>query len=510
MKRTISLILAAVLVFVAMLGIIPTAEGESPAKSVSISQANVEFGSSVYLLIAVDYTDVYATADEAKAKITITVDGKTLTPDDSVGAPDGTVGFKYVDLGAKNMGDVLDIKAYDGETCADTTTYSILEYAIKAKATKSDDSYLMEVVDAMIDFGAMAQAVFSYEGDYDLSKEHGMAVVGGSLDGKYIAEVGAKVITTATDAIGSDATLYDMRFDAVAVDENKAMTMEAGYNRYFYYGGANNYYGDPNLYSLDMDLYQGAAKKLNFKYGATGDDAVQNWYLTTSNGVTTLTKTEPTPKTYQVNGAAKWSTVGADGSTYVNDSIRYFAPGYLYLYNTAKNTISCGYNFNNSVKNTANNDGCLTFAFSLAKIKDVKISENGPRLRGDNGTSDVYILWKAASSTSLTIKAGGDSSNSSNIVKLKEVDVLNGAVPDADDFTTFYLVIDTVNETLTYYGEDGVPVSLALDKTPGNTGKTWSEWVKNVYLNWSYSGTKNAFGGIIVNRITAFDGNPFA
>ena len=93
MKRTVSLILAAALVFIAMLGIIPTAE-DVPAGSIEISQANVIFDSNIYLLIAVDYTGAYATADEAKANITITVDGDVLTPDESVDAPEGTVGFK--------------------------------------------------------------------------------------------------------------------------------------------------------------------------------------------------------------------------------------------------------------------------------------------------------------------------------------------------------------------------------------------------------------------------------
>ena len=509
MKRTLSLILAVTLVLVAMLGIIPTAEGEALSGSIEISQANVEFGSSVYLLIAVDYTAAYATADEAKANVTISVDDKTLTPDESVSAPEGTIGFKYVDLGAKNMGDILEIKAFDGETEADSITYSILEYTLKAKALNSKDTYLMAVVDAMIEFGAAAQTAFEYTGDYDLSKEHGIAVVGGSLDGKYIAEVGAKVITTATDAIGSDATLYDMRFDAVAVDENKAMTMEAGYNRYFYYGGANNYYGDPNLYSLDMDLYEGETKTFNFKYGATGEDQTQNLYLDTAGGKVALVKTAPSTPTFQVHGAAKWKDVGAEGSTYVNDSVRYFAPGYMYAYSNAASSISCAYNINNTQKLNAANDGCITFCFSIAKISGMRIATAGPRLRG-SGSSDVYYLWKAASSTSLSIKAGGNSSNSTTVVQLKEVDVLNGAVPTADDFTTFYLVIDTVNETLTYYGEDGMPVSLALDKTPGNTGKSWSEWAKSIYLNWSFGSTSGTFGGLIINRITEINGNPFA
>ena len=67
MKRTLSLILTLALVLGAMLAIIPTAEeAAAPAGSIEITQANVQFGNSVYLLIAVDYTDAYATAEEAK------------------------------------------------------------------------------------------------------------------------------------------------------------------------------------------------------------------------------------------------------------------------------------------------------------------------------------------------------------------------------------------------------------------------------------------------------------
>ena len=187
MKRTLSLVLAFILVFTALLGMIPTSAAETETGKLKITKANLEFASTVYLLIAVDYTDVYATAEEAVAGVSITVDGERLTPDASVPAPEGSVGFKYKKLSAKEMGDELIIEAFAGDSAEadDFVSYSILEYTIKARETKADDDYLMNVmrkknnIDGIIAIGGDG----TFRGATDLSSR-GIPTIGipGTID----------------------------------------------------------------------------------------------------------------------------------------------------------------------------------------------------------------------------------------------------------------------------------------------------------------------------------------
>ena len=124
MKRILAFALIFTMLFTAMLGIMPAAE---EIATLDITRANVEFGSTVYLLIEVDYA---AAGLESGADVKVDVTNKagvptTLTPDSSIkGIEKGCVGFKYTNLSAKEMGDVLTIKAYvDGK---DALTDSII------------------------------------------------------------------------------------------------------------------------------------------------------------------------------------------------------------------------------------------------------------------------------------------------------------------------------------------------------------------------------------------------
>ena len=54
MKRSLSIILALALLISAFVCIVPTAEEESTG-SLEICSANLQFGSNIYLMIAVDY-----------------------------------------------------------------------------------------------------------------------------------------------------------------------------------------------------------------------------------------------------------------------------------------------------------------------------------------------------------------------------------------------------------------------------------------------------------------------
>ena len=77
MKRILAFTLIFAMLFTAMLGIMPAAEGE--AAKLEITHANLEFASNVYLLVAVNYTGVCADEAEALEKVYITVGGDKVT-----------------------------------------------------------------------------------------------------------------------------------------------------------------------------------------------------------------------------------------------------------------------------------------------------------------------------------------------------------------------------------------------------------------------------------------------
>ena len=479
------------LVLVAMLGVIPTAEeAAAPAGSIEITQANVEFGSTVYLLVAVDYTDAYASLDEAKANITISIDGKVLTPDESVEAPEGTVGFKYTDLGAKNMGDVLEIKAYNGETEADSITYSILEYSIKAKATNSDDEYLMEVVDAMIEFGAAAQAAFEYAGDYDLSGEYSLIVANGAEVKKQIVAVGESVTLTPSAAVGADAYLCNAEFDIIS----STFEAEAGYQRYYYLASSR-----ATDLSLNLNWYTGDKVETYFNYKAlTGDDTHQNlkeFNVASTIGTKTATVTphKSTKANWQVSGGTATGnllTVSSNNVTKVYDhGYRYVEPGILYIntniadksvdkdninaYGAANsktytsivdNVSAAGYNFNNQttkMPNVVDADGVCTVTFTL-KLGTGQFFE-APRLRGtkiakanaQNGkdTDTYFYLWQKLSPAGQPNNSGVSVSGSTeHYIQLSKT-----------EWTTFHIVIDSKANTLYLYDVNGTLVDMKAD-----------------------------------------------
>ena len=301
MKRTLSLVLAFILVFTALLGMIPTSAAETETGKLKITKANLEFASTVYLLIAVDYTDVYATAEEAMAGVSITVDGERLTPDASVPAPEGSVGFKYKELSAKEMGDELIIEAFAGDSAEadDFVSYSILEYTIKARETKADDDYLMNVIDRLLEFGAAAQEAFLPEGesiatvyDYDLTKNHSIAKLVGAVnpktgDDKVILEEGRDVSVVAD---GDEADDYIFYNTSLAVRASTQATSTAALT---YAEGSETVFAIPAKNAIMMDSYSGETV---YHYG--------------------------------LNGNQTFVTVGEDGSlTAVENPINAFLPG---------------------------------------------------------------------------------------------------------------------------------------------------------------------------------------
>ena len=109
MKKSLSLILILAMLFTAMLGILPSAEGDGGG-ALKITSANVQAIDAVSLFVAVNYSELYSSYESAKGKVTVTVTDKqgkltTLTPDDSVtelaGFPEDSVGFKLSNISAR-------------------------------------------------------------------------------------------------------------------------------------------------------------------------------------------------------------------------------------------------------------------------------------------------------------------------------------------------------------------------------------------------------------------------
>ena len=231
MKRTLSLILVLAMAFTLALGIIPHAETKSG--ELEISQANLEYAYSVYLLVAVDYTAV-GSADGITLKITNNKTGAivTLSPDADIEAPAGCVAFRYSSLGAKEMGDELTLQAYkNGVKSGEAKTYSILEYALKAK--NANDEKLTNLVNSMINYGAKAQKAWNYTGSYDLADTSYSFV---KLIGAKFANGTTKAIMKAGDAAlsatgtGASATTcwYNTEHDNLGVGTTFSVPYKAG------------------------------------------------------------------------------------------------------------------------------------------------------------------------------------------------------------------------------------------------------------------------------------------
>ncbi len=263
MKRIVSLVITLSLLLSAFFAILPSAEESTPSGELKISSANLEFGSKVYLMIAVDYSELYSDYDSAKAEVTVTVTdkqgvGTELLPDDEVratkGFPENSVGFKITTLGAKNMADQLTVQAYDGDVASgDAVTYSILEYAVKAKS-ESDDAALEYAIDCMLELGAEAQRAFEYEGDYPLYDEegyidYGMLVVYGGAPKKVFGKIGSTVTPAASADVGADPLLYTTSYDRIT---DNAVTVKEGVQKAFYISADDKtgFYFDANLITL--------------------------------------------------------------------------------------------------------------------------------------------------------------------------------------------------------------------------------------------------------------------
>ena len=539
MKKSISFVLVLSMLLAAMLGVTSVAEAEPAAAKLDISYANLMFTDSVYPLFAVDYTAVY-TGDNAEAsalaaiKLEVYRNGElvdTLSPSsEELGAPAGTIPFKQESFGFKNMGDIYTYRAVNGtaENASDDVEYSVLEYAVMAKATLDDK--LANVVEKMLAVGAAAQTAFDYtDYDYDLNEKYGIVIVGGATaeTRKTLAKVGESVTPVMNaDAFPAGAELYDTTFEKTA---SGSVSVTEGVSRYFYFGTDiyGNGYGeyvtatDHASTNLDFDLvtstgsyahneanphtstktnYWGnrcitvTASKVIFNYESTA-----GWAETGNNRVWRINST--------MSGSANSTAEKLAGYT---GGVLTVAPGYLNIEcipdtpdgKTVGYTLSEVYGSSlPCIPHDPDNflkDGKFTIGFSLAKKEGVDFSS----------TSSVCKIWGSDSNYVPLFSVDGDTLKYGDTV-IVDFDTFTGDAPTAADYTTFYLVIDVNANTMTVHRDDGKTVTVMLDFSNANKATSMATWLSSAKqgFHWNFPGNG---GSAYINRITYMVGDIFS
>lgn len=505
MKRTLALILALVLIFGAMLGVVSTADSSSETGSLKISQANLQFADTVYLLIAVDYSALYSDLAAASAAVTLKIKNNAtgseviLDPDASV-VLDGHVCFTYKTLGAKNFGDELSLQALNsGVASGDAKTYSILEYALKG--ISGDDALLAALCEDMLAFGDAAQTAFGTKASasYDLAKDYGVVVVNGSNEGKAIAEAGSSVSFTANTAkTGANAALHDDSFAKV-----DGITVSKGYSRYIYIGDSQR-----NLINLDMTTTT-AADFANYPLvrdnSATTGDLYVNFFTNRDKTNDKMSGTEATDFAKPYARIYPITTASNRGGIITSTIV----PGSHWELTAEKSqSIAVQIAGSNKALYKNSNDGVFTMVFTLGKDGLAKMTTASSRIRGSSSSNvSNYFIIKNEGNNSIIHGIN----NNDNKFDSTGTDPIPFATIKGEEgkqnFITFYVVVDPNANTYTYYaqGSDG---KLTTNAASGS-GKTIND-------------VMNASGGIIdwtmapmpasttlVRRIVFLNGNIF-
>ena len=503
--------MALVLIFGAMLGVVSTADSGSETGSLKISQANLKFADTVYLLVAVDYSALYETLEEAAAavtlKITNNVDGSvvTLEPDASVTLT-GHVCFTYKDLGAKNFGDELTLVALNNGTASgDAKTYSILEYAIKGMA--GDDALLADVCEDMLAFGDAAQTAFGTKASasYDLAKDYGIVVVNGSTEGKKIAEVGSVASFTANTAkTGANAALYDDSFAKFEGD----ITVSEGYTRYIYVGDDQK-----SLVILDMSITTAD----NFKNYATTVDNATATGTVYANFFTNQTKTadyiwgptgDGTDFTKFVGNIYNIDTSKSNRGGVITSTI---VPGeYWSLSANASQSFALQIGAANKTQFKNSNDGVFTMVFTLGKDGTTNMTTASNRLRGSSSSnvSNYYVIKNEGGNSIICgIEQNNNKWGQAGAVDPTPIATIKGE-EGKQNFVTFYIVVNPNNNTYTYYAEGSSGV--VTTNASFSSGKTIKDIMNNTaggIMDWTMA-PMNA-GTTLIKRIVFLKGNIF-
>ena len=483
MKKTLSMVLLLAMLVSAMLGVVSFAE-ESTEAELRVSQANLEFGNAVYLYIAVDYSAV-GSANGITLKITNNKTGTSvvLSPDSKIAAPTSTsVAFKYTNLGAKNMGDELTLQALkDGEPSGDAKVYSVLEYALKAQSQGNDK--LTALMEAMLQYGADAQAAWNHEGTYDLSKSWSMILSPNATVAKSILERGKTATLVSKDP--SKTVLYTTGFDRVS--DNPTFTVTEAYQSLIFVNESmlTNFY-------FDFDNYTGETITTESKYSASSTSSKITYY-STKTAIAVANKTGMTdPVGLSVNSGTLSATNNDGGyRTISNGSLKIVTGAHV------------GFDANVSPAPSGfASEGKFTVTFSIKKVEGMIIM-GGPRLRVASPERTELYLYGASGDK---IYLGGTASG-----------VVLGTCT-TDEYLTFHIVVDV--KAGMFYGYDEAGNIIGSCSATVSKGSGSANFVKNFgdgsdafekfmagtpWFNWSIAKSR----GVELNKYILTKGNIF-
>ena len=381
MKRTLSLVLVLAMMLTAMLGVVSFADAVPAAQTPTlvVSDASLEFANSVYLYVAVDYSAL-GSSDGVTLKITNNKTGKSvvLKPTNAVTPPVNCVAFKFVDLGASNMGDQLTIQALkDGVANGEAKTYSVLEYALKAQA--QGDAKLTNLMKAMLQYGRDAQILMNHTGTYDLSKDYSLVKVGGigSVNGqnKALVALGSPVTATAS---ASDAVWYNAAIQRQGTGASFVVNTSKTYQSIYALPATA---ANSEEYELDMDKYTGNGGEY---YGYLNEQSKMKTGFQAHNGV----GGETTDSVGWFSGSFANTALNSDGSPLSKIVVQ---KGYIMW------APATGINFNSSYVTKAIGESVSAYATAVVNGTSTERLNNVVSLSitmaADGDTAGIISRW---------------------------------------------------------------------------------------------------------------------
>ncbi len=151
---------------------VPISANEPSPENLNVALCNLQFESNVYLLYAVETENT-----DVKLQVWVDKDYSTENPDVELSPTIETIEgktysvFTYSDLAAKQMTDVVYVRAYVGDTYGEVYKYSIQQYAYKVITLAQEPEASADIVKiapamkAMLNYGAAMQEYFEYKTD---------------------------------------------------------------------------------------------------------------------------------------------------------------------------------------------------------------------------------------------------------------------------------------------------------------------------------------------------------
>ena len=343
MKKRVLALLVAVLTLVSSYTVFTVATvASSPTPEIAITTANVDFADTIYLKFAVktnvdNVKMLVWTAPEAEYVIG-TQDAEIV--DSYVDAVSGNDVYSYTKLAAKQMADVIYVRAYakvEGVDCySNTVKYSILQYAynkLGKTATASDDAEFKNLLTKMLDYGAAAQIYLdNYKADRLANANwYQVKLTAGVLDdgfshGLYLPGDKVTLTAPATDENGT-AFGYWADSTGASVADTASFTLTVGSKNETYtpiYGESAEQYseglefesnGDGTCILLGMGDFDGTELVIPPVY--EGDNVTEIDRRAFQNEAITLVKIPATITdigNYAFNGCSALTDVYYDGT----------------------------------------------------------------------------------------------------------------------------------------------------------------------------------------------------